>query len=431
MQVHVGRRISKAPALWVGLLALVFALRPHPPVDLAVYLQAGQRFLAGGGLYGPGWGAALDHPLPYTYPPLWAAAVSVVSWAPWRLVTGVWALVNAVLFVWIAQVSFDRFLATRGEARSRTLALLACAGMCAAPIAATLWLGQVGVVLTAAILADTLPRTQRLPRGILVGAATAVKLTPGLFVIYWALTGRLREAGRAAATAVGLTLAVAVLRPGLSRSFWTSVVFDTSRVGNPADVVNQSVRGLLLRIDAPSVALWLVCGAVLAGVGLQRARRAHRNGDELAAVTLVGLTGLALSPISWIHHGVWIVPAIGVVLGSGESRARVRAAIALAVVFVLRLPDWTVDLSLTGPFALVFGNADVLAYFALILLLPVGRPVPRDEDPPDLATRVAPARPRQPSRCPRPGAKLVLPILIGQEQVQDYSRGHTSNVNLR
>ena len=374
MEATSDRRVPFALAIVLGALAIVFALRPEPPVDLAVYLRAGQRFFGGGGLYGASWGAPLDHPLPYTYPPVWAAVVSAVSWLPWRLVSGAWFLVNAALFVWIVRLSFERFLETRDAERTRWLALLVLIGTICAPIAATLWLGQVGIVLTAAILADTVPQRTRLPRGLLLGAAVAVKLTPGIFVVYWAITGRLREAGRAIGAAIGLWLLAAALRPAPSWTFWSSVVFDNGRVGNPADAVNQSLRGMLLHAGWTGEAPWLTLAALVACFGLYRARRAHMLGDELAAVTLVGLTGLAISPVSWIHHAVWIVPAAGVILGAGERTTRVRAAVAIAALYVLRLPDWANDLSLHGPIGFLIGNAYILGYLALIAWLPVDRP---------------------------------------------------------
>jgi alpha-1,2-mannosyltransferase len=353
----------------VAFAALASALRPHAPVDLAVYLRAGQRFVADGVLYGAHWGAALERPLPYTYPPLWAAAMSPVGWLPWRLVAGAWAALNVWLFVWIVRTSFARFVERRGDGALGRLALV---GMATAPVAATLWFGQLGIVLAAAVMADSLPGVRRrLPGGVLVGAATAVKLTPGIFIVYWAVTGRTKEALRALGTALALTLAVAVARPAASNVFWTSTVFDTSRVGDVASVVNQSVRGALLRAGVPSGVAWIALAGAVACLGLLRARRAHRFGDELAAITLVGLTGLAISPVSWIHHAVWVVPAIGVLLGDGRSIARPRAAVAATVLFLLRLPDWTADLSVRGPVAGVVGNAYLLAYLALIAALPV------------------------------------------------------------
>jgi alpha-1,2-mannosyltransferase len=363
-------RGSTALGAIVAIAAVAFAVRPHAPVDLAVYLRAGQRFVADGVLYGPRWGASLERPLPYTYPPLWAGAMSAVAWLPWRSVAAAWAALNVWLFVWIVRMAFVRFLERRNDG---ALAWLVVVGMATGPVAATLWFGQLGIVLTAAVMADALPGVRRrLPRGVLVGAATAVKLTPGIFIVYWVITGRMKEALRAVGTALALTLVVGVVRPAASGVFWTSTVFDTSRVGDVASMVNQSLRGALLRAGVASSLAWIVLAAAVALIGLARACRAHRSGDELAAITLVGLAALAISPVSWIHHAVWVVPAIGVTLGDGSSIQRRRAAIALTVLFLLRLPDWTADLSLGGPAAQVLGNAYLLAYLALIAALPIG-----------------------------------------------------------
>jgi alpha-1,2-mannosyltransferase len=361
---------SRALGAIVALAAVAFAVRPHAPVDLAVYLRAGQRFVADGVLYGPRWGASLERPLPYTYPPLWAGAMSSVGWLPWRCVAAAWAALNVWLLVWIVRTAFARFLERRHDG---ALAWLVVVGMATAPVAATLWFGQLAIVLTAAVMADALPGVRRrLPRGVLVGTATAVKLTPGIFIVYWLITGRTKEALRALGTALALTVVVAVVRPTASAVFWTSTVFDTSRVGDVASVVNQSLRGALLRAGVPSSLVWIALAAAVAWMGLGRARGAHRSGDELAAIALVGLTGLAMSPVSWIHHAVWVVPAIGVTLGDGSAIVRRRVAVGLTVLFLLRLPDWTADLSLAGPTAHVLGNAYLLAYLALIAALPIG-----------------------------------------------------------
>jgi hypothetical protein len=56
--------------------------------------------------------------------------------------------------------------------------------------------------------------------------------------------------------------------------------------------------------------LWISFALVVLAVGLTRARAAHVEGDELIAFTIIGLTSNVVSPISWSHHLVWIVPAI-------------------------------------------------------------------------------------------------------------------------
>jgi len=39
-------------------------------------------------------------------------------------------------------------------------------------------------------------------------------------------------------------------------------------------------------------------------------RRARIGGDELAGLTLAGLVGVLVSPVSWVHHIIWIFPAM-------------------------------------------------------------------------------------------------------------------------
>ena len=42
-------------------------------------------------------------------------------------------------------------------------------------------------------------------------------------------------------------------------------------------------------------------------VGVVRARRAVRVGDQVMALTLIGIVGLLVSPVSWIHHAIWVM----------------------------------------------------------------------------------------------------------------------------
>jgi alpha-1,2-mannosyltransferase len=85
----------------------------------------------------------------------------------------------------------------------------------------------------------------------------------------------------------------------------------------------------------------------------------------------VGIAGLLISPVSWIHHGVWIVPASGIVLGDGREVWRRVVWVAMLVLFVLRLPDWTASGALpTGPVLTpVSENAYLWAYVALLFFV--------------------------------------------------------------
>ena len=355
----------------IPMLAFLVA-RHEPPGDLAVYQLAGRMFATGGGLYNEGWGTSLASPLPYTYPPLWAAVVVPLAWLPWRVATSFWTLVNLGLLAWIVDLSYARLIRRFDSRRAIIVATLTVAAAVMAPPTDTFLLGQVGILLTAACLADTVPERTRLPRGILVGFSTAVKLTPGIFIPYWAVTRRWRPALTAAAVAVCLWLLAALARPELSRQFWTDQVFRNDRVGDASIAIDQSLRGLLLRTGWDNAAVWALLAVGIIVVGFRRAARAHVHGDELAAVTLVGLTGLLVSPVSWIHHAIWIVPATGVLLGSGRTRAQWGRWGVVFALFLLRTPQWVEAGWLpAGPILTpILENAYVWAYLALVLFLP-------------------------------------------------------------
>lgn len=367
------------------LLAVHFAglaTKTTPPIDLAVFLRASRMFATGGGLYQRGWGAPLSTPLPYTYPPLWAAVVSPAALLPWRVVALGWTVVNIAVLTWIVWLSFRTLLGRAGDARWLALAGLTLVFVVTVPVSDVLSLGQLGILLTAACLADTVPDHTRLPRGVLVGVATAVKLIPGVFIIYWLATKRWGTACIAVATAVGLWIISAILRPDLSREFWTRVVFRADRVGAATNASNQSLHGLLLRAGWRSPATYVALAGITLVVGLRRAGRAHTRGDELAAASLVGMVGYLVSPISWIHHAVWIVPIVGVLIGGG-SRSQWLSGAAVLGLFSVRFPQLVESGAIdAGPvLSFVLGNAYALALMTLVLLLPIhGRDARPDDD---------------------------------------------------
>jgi alpha-1,2-mannosyltransferase len=269
--------------------------------------------------------------------------------------------------------------------------LVAVCGL-TAPVLSVFDLGQIGIVLMALVLADALPRTTRLPRGILVGIATAIKLLPGVFVLYWAVTERWRAAIVASATAVGLWALTAALRPSTSSTYWFQVAIHPERAGNASDVFNQSLNGMLQRIGdgaAWSTALFAIAALAVLVVGLGRAREAHLAGDELAAVSIVALAGVLISPISWVHHAVWIVPVTGVLLGDGRTRGRWIAWGATMALFLADVPLWGRAGVPLGPVHVITDNAFVVAQLVLLVLLPIER----QTDPvviPDLEVAKAP-----------------------------------------
>jgi alpha-1,2-mannosyltransferase len=77
---------------------------------------------------------------------------------------------------------------------------------------------------------------------------------------------------------------------------------------------------------------WLLAvlvSAVLTGFAL---RAAVRAGDTLATVVAVQLFGLLLSPISWSHHWVWVIP---LVLWAVYGARRAWPVLAVAAAWVV------------------------------------------------------------------------------------------------
>ena len=97
-----------------------------------------------------------------------------------------------------------------------------------------------------------------------------------------------------------------------TRYYFTDLIFKTDRVGPICTIFNQSWRGGICRIfghDAgysPVVLIGIAVTAILS-VLAWRALSARAT-EQLGPLLIVELFGLLLSPISWTHHWVWLVP---------------------------------------------------------------------------------------------------------------------------
>ncbi|NUT35571.1 MAG: DUF2029 domain-containing protein [Hamadaea sp.] len=306
---------------WRWLLpaaAAVFALAPivvTPPAqrmkDLLVY--AGSAAAAGSGA--DVYAYRTPFGMPFTYPPFAAVLVEPLSRIPLGLLQVLWAAGTVALLVPLANVALAPVVRRIGLPVVLTLLLIS------APIRSHLRFGQVGVLLVVLVAADLL-RTRRGGWG--VGLAAAVKLTPAVFVPWMLVTGGLR--GRAVRTvlwAAGATVAGVLLLWPSSPTYLLRAAWDSGRFGDNTIPGNQSVRGMLLRTGvAPHTAelLWLAVAAVLLVVATVNARRLEHAGQRLAAVGVLAALSVAVSPISWVHHLVWLALPIAALAHAGRWR---------------------------------------------------------------------------------------------------------------
>jgi len=206
---------------------------------------------------------------------------------------------------------------------------------------------------------------------------------PGVFIVYLWLSGRRRAAVTAAAAAAAWTLGAWLLLPRDSVTYWTSVIFQSGRLGSNAGTSNQSLRGLLLREFLPGQApgaLWAVLAVAAAVAGFAVARRLALQSREMEGLAVTALLGVLLSPVSWIHHFLVVVLVIGAILADGRSRARVVIAAVTAAFFTLTIPWWGQSL-LSRPGVPVLAARVVedgfgIAAVALIVIIARLRPAP-------------------------------------------------------
>ncbi|HMC04794.1 MAG TPA: glycosyltransferase 87 family protein [Actinomycetota bacterium] len=389
--------LALALAVFAGALVSLLHLRIHPvrfPLDLDVYREAGRYALHGRDPYSPGFGDSLRIKLPFTYPPFAALVFAPLALLPRSALLVGWTALCIGLFAVIVHVAVRPALLARGWSHPVVLAAAAAILVWSVPVAQTISYGQINLVLVAACLLDcgVTPRASGRRRslsgalrgasGVLVGIATAIKLTPGIFIVYFALTRQWAAAARAAVTAAACAALAFVVAPGPSREFWLHLVFDDRRPGSPAYYGNQSLLGALERLHLAW--LWVPLGLALGCVGLWRATRAHRAGAEVTAVALVGLTAVVVSPISWQHHAVWIVPAAAALIAWATTPKRAAVAILAVAVFLFPLDFWGQRLSSLGGSPLiaeVLRNSYALAFIALLLLLPLPSPSPPSSPP--------------------------------------------------
>jgi len=204
------------------------------------------------------------------------------------------------------------------------------------PVWLTLRQGQINIILWLLVLVD-LDAMRRSSRwsGIGIGIATAIKLVPGLFILWLAASKRWRPLALAigalsAATALGWALA-----PADSTTYWTDLLWESDRVGSVGDGRNNSVLGVIARILEPGSlrsGVWVLMLVAVLGVALVRSLRASRENDFLAVAAIVGCASAVASPISWTHHlGFLLVALVAFWIQATTNRAKIVCLVAWLV----------------------------------------------------------------------------------------------------
>jgi alpha-1,2-mannosyltransferase len=366
-----GRRsVVVGLACVAAMIAVAAFAQRHGFADLALHRDAIRAWLSGDDLYAY---RSPDSHLGFPLPPATALVLAPTALVPlgvagWLTASASIAVLVLALIVLVGPVA-------RRHARRRWLAVGVAAALALAtePVRKTLGLGHLDLLLFGLVVADVVALRRRalsrrralwwpgrpaaghkpaghrgigrspLPAalrgripetlrrgwrngswaGVGIGLASALAAGPALFIGYLALTRQWRATVTALGTSLGTTTAAYLVAPGETADWFTNVLWRIDRTG-PVDATgNQSLAGVLARFyDSATtpILLWLSFALLLLAVGLIRARSAHAEGDEAAAFTLVGLTGLAIGPTTETYGLVWMLPAVLILIDVAARR---------------------------------------------------------------------------------------------------------------
>ncbi|MFI6870461.1 glycosyltransferase 87 family protein [Nocardia sp. NPDC050406] len=372
----------------------------HGYIDLQVYRNGPRVWMDGGELYGP-MPPVYGIGLPFTYPPLAALFFAPLALMPLGvaevlvLATSITAL-GVTLWVVLERLrpSVDR--PTRLAIVIGAVAIL----QWLEPIRQTYGFGQINLVLMAAITLDCLVRKPFWPRGMLIGIAVSVKLTPAAYLLFFLLRldypprgGWPRVSGWRRYLPRGdwkspVTLVVStMLAVGLvfvffwheSVQYWFHTLSDTGRIGPPHFAGNQSWKGFAFRLgvsDSAATAIWLTLSVITIALAAIWMKRLLDAGHPVTALMVNAGAVLLVSPVSWSHHWVWIAPALVVAIDAILQGRRSRlfvGAVAFATILFAVGPQWVLphdrDRELDWSWwQQILGSSYVLFTFAIFVI---------------------------------------------------------------
>jgi alpha-1,2-mannosyltransferase len=327
------------------------------PVDLTVYRDGGlivRHIRPPGTFYDPhagaplyDWGGYSSLALKFTYPPIAAVVFALISFIPSKALWVLSVVVNIAVLLVALWFTFGGLGYRDRRVRLGATLVAAAVTFWLQPVVRTIYLGQVNLILMAAIIWDMCqPREGRWWKGFVTGITAGIKLTPLIFVPYMLVTRKFREAAMIVAGFL-FTVAVGfVVLPSDSSQWWLhGLIFkDATRTGFVGWAGNQSLRGLITRLSGSVTAgqtTWAVAAVLAVILCIAAAYYLDRAGHRMAAILATALAGLLFSPISWDHHWVWVVPGVAVAghyavryWNTARSRARWFVALAAGIIFV-------------------------------------------------------------------------------------------------
>jgi len=232
--------------------------------------------------------------LQFTYTPFAAIAFALISFIPLTALYSVSVVVNMITFAAALWFTFYGLGYRDRRVRLGVTLLAAAATFWLQPVVRTIYLGQINLILMAAIMWDltqpdyTKNGKYRWWRGVATGIAAGIKLTPLIFIPYLLVTRKWREAAGCVGGFLGTVVVGFIILPNDSFHWWLqgAVISDGNRTGFAGWAGDQSLHGLITRLTgsiAGAQTTWLIACWVL---GVRR---------EISATVIPGQVEIASS----------------------------------------------------------------------------------------------------------------------------------------
>ncbi|WP_231913391.1 glycosyltransferase 87 family protein [Corynebacterium jeikeium] len=302
-------KIALSVLLVLSVLPKIFNSRGfHYNLDLDVYRVGAQRVLDGQELYSGHFHIIGDTYLPFTYPPISAVLFTPLAVMPYHLAAVLLVCATVAVTWWVLAHTVHSAARLDRSSAGWVSVVLTAVLIHLSPIHTTLAYGQINVLLMGMVFADALVVPRRY-RGLLTGAAVAIKLTPAVFGLWFLLRKDWGSILRMGAGTVGTTALAWLILPRDSLEYWTHTLRETGRIGNHEYALNQSINGLLyrfgLRTDDSSSLLWVLLVCVSLAVIAFIMIKLMQVQAPIVALCVNSLFALLASPVSWNHHWSW------------------------------------------------------------------------------------------------------------------------------
>ncbi|WP_143336704.1 glycosyltransferase family 87 protein [Corynebacterium pacaense] len=329
--------------------------------DSTIYLLAGRALVKGEELYAAPFDIG-DLSLPFIYPPIGAVLFAPFGYFEFfteELAGNIIVALSSLMLLACLFLVSNSVLRGRDRLLAFTIAAIAWPiALFAEPVWLNADLGQINILIMTLVVMDLLPVRRRLPRGVLIGLAAAIKLSPLAMLLFFLVRKDFRGMFTALGSALVFTGIGALVSWRQTREFFTTTVFNLGADGDSGVSTvfqsNSSLQAMIYRwwpsqsaAEAsawPSV-LWIVLSVVSIIAVAVLMHHLLARGLTAEAVMANAVLMLMISPISWSHHWVWLplwalILLLRYMLHPGRPRILLYSGLGLSVLLLMLPPKW-------------------------------------------------------------------------------------------